>query len=45
MPIAEIALAVGFADQAHFTRRFRMHVGQTPGTYSREQATPSASRQ
>ncbi len=36
LPIAQIALAVGFADQAHFTRRFRRHVGQTPAAYARE---------
>jgi len=33
LPLAEVALAVGFADQAHFTRTFRRIVGQTPGQY------------
>jgi AraC family transcriptional regulator len=32
-PIATIALDAGFADQAHFTRRFRLIMGQTPGAY------------
>jgi len=29
--IADIAATVGFADQAHLTRAFRPHTGQTPG--------------
>jgi AraC family transcriptional regulator len=33
--LAEIALVCGFADQSHFSRRFRRHVGFTPGEYSR----------
>jgi AraC family transcriptional regulator len=32
-PLAEIALAAGFADQSHFTREFRRHFGVTPGRY------------
>jgi AraC-like DNA-binding protein len=34
-PLAELALAAGFADQAHFTRMFRSAFGLTPGHYSR----------
>ncbi|HEU0199673.1 MAG TPA: AraC family transcriptional regulator [Burkholderiaceae bacterium] len=30
LPIAEIALAVGFASQSHFTQAFRQHTGTTP---------------
>jgi len=30
MSIAEISLALGFADQSHFTRAFRKVVGMTP---------------
>jgi AraC family transcriptional regulator len=30
-PLAEIAIAAGFHDQAHFTRVFRAATGQTPG--------------
>jgi AraC-like DNA-binding protein len=34
-PLAETALAAGFADQAHFTRTFRSAFGMTPGQYAR----------
>ena len=33
MPLSEIALAVGFADQSHCARRFRQHVGISPRAY------------
>ena len=36
-PLAEIAAGAGFADQSHFTRIFRRHVGTTPARY-RERA-------
>jgi AraC-like DNA-binding protein len=39
--IADVALAAGFADQAHFQRTFKQHVAATPGQY-RERLTPSA---
>lgn len=32
-PIAQTALAVGFADQSHFTRQFQRLVGTSPGRY------------
>jgi AraC-like DNA-binding protein len=32
-PLVEVALAAGFADQAHFTRAFRSAYGLTPGRY------------
>jgi AraC family transcriptional regulator len=35
-PLAEIAASAGFADQSHFTRVFKEHVGTTPARY-REQ--------
>jgi AraC family transcriptional regulator len=38
MPLAEVAQEVGFADQSHFTRRFRVHEGRTPAAYAREHA-------
>lgn len=38
MSLADIALAVGFADQSHFARRFRFHEGRTPGAFARQQA-------
>ena len=34
-PLAEAALATGFADQAHLTRAFRSAYGVTPGRYTR----------
>jgi transcriptional regulator GlxA family with amidase domain len=33
LPLAEIAVAVGFADQSHCARRFRERVGISPGSY------------
>ncbi|MGJ4889144.1 helix-turn-helix domain-containing protein [Bradyrhizobium sp. HKCCYLRH3099] len=38
MSLAEVAQTVGFADQSHFTRRFKHYTGHTPGAYSREHA-------
>lgn len=38
-PLAEIALACGFADQAHLNRRFRDVVGISPGRWRRSNAT------
>jgi AraC family transcriptional regulator len=32
-PLAEVALAAGFADQSHFTRSFRRYAGITPSAY------------
>ncbi len=34
-PLADLALAAGFADQAHFTRMFKSAYGMTPGRYAR----------
>ncbi|CRM43145.1 AraC family transcriptional regulator [Pseudomonas sp. 25 R 14] len=31
--IADVALAAGFADQAHFQRTFKQHLAATPGQY------------
>jgi AraC family transcriptional regulator len=36
LPLAEIALMTGFADQSHFTRRFQRQVGCTPAVFARE---------
>jgi transcriptional regulator GlxA family with amidase domain len=33
MPLSEIAVAAGFADQSHCARRFRQHVGMSPRDY------------
>jgi AraC family transcriptional regulator len=35
MPLAEVALSVGYADQSHFTRRFNRQVGTTPAAFGR----------
>jgi AraC family transcriptional regulator len=35
-PLALIAAQAGFADQSHFTRLFRQHLGITPARYRRE---------
>jgi AraC-like DNA-binding protein len=37
-PLAEVALTCGFADQAHFNRRFRDIVGVSPGRWRRSNA-------
>ena len=36
LPLVDIALVTGFADQSHFTRRFQREVGCTPAAYARE---------
>jgi AraC family transcriptional regulator len=38
-PMAEIALACGFANQSHFTRTFRAHVGCPPVAWRRQHRT------
>lgn len=40
LPLAEVALDVGFADQAHFTRAFRAAYGLTPARYRALRARP-----
>jgi len=35
MPLAEIALATGFSDQSHFSRRFREHLNASPSAFRR----------
>jgi AraC-like DNA-binding protein len=35
LPPAEVALDVGFADQAHLTRAFKARIGVAPGAYRR----------
>jgi len=37
-PLAEVALAAGFADQSHLTRVFRQLTGTTPGRYRHDMA-------
>jgi AraC family transcriptional regulator len=35
LPLSEVALLAGFADQSHLTAVFRRHAGVTPGAYRR----------
>ena len=35
VPLSEIAVCLGFADQSHFTRRFRKATGATPAQFRR----------
>jgi AraC family transcriptional regulator len=39
-PLAAIAARAGFADQSHFTRLFRAHVGTTPARYREATRVP-----
>lgn len=36
LSLSELALKAGFADQSHFTRAFRRHMGMTPGEFRRQ---------
>jgi AraC-like DNA-binding protein len=38
MPPAQVAYAVGFSSQSHFTSRFQRTIGVTPGRYRSAQA-------
>ena len=35
LPLAEVALSTGFADQSHFTKSFQRQIGTSPGTWRR----------
>jgi AraC-like DNA-binding protein len=41
-PLSEIALNVGFSDQAHLCRLFRQAFGQSPASWRRERGIPGA---
>lgn len=43
-PLAAVAVEVGFADQAHLSRRFRQHLGTTPGRFARSRIEHDALR-
>ncbi len=36
MPLAEVAIQVGFSSQSHLTRHFKKIIGVTPGQYARQ---------
>jgi transcriptional regulator GlxA family with amidase domain len=36
MPLSEIALQTGFAEQSHFSRVFKTVIGTSPGVWQRE---------
>jgi AraC-like DNA-binding protein len=38
--LSEIALSVGFSDQAHLCRLFRQAFGQSPANWRRQRAIP-----
>jgi AraC family transcriptional regulator len=39
-PLAELALALGYADQSHFVNSFRRHTGMTPGAFRKAYRAP-----
>lgn len=41
-PPGQVAVACGFVDQSHMTRRFREYVGITPAAYAADTRLPSA---
>jgi AraC-like DNA-binding protein len=43
MPLADVALACGFADQSHLTRRFKGSVGATPAAWRTMSGVPALS--
>lgn len=43
-PLAEVATAVGFYDQAHFTRHFKRHTSVTPGRFVASYTNQSGGR-
>jgi AraC family transcriptional regulator len=40
-PLAEIALALGYADQSHFATSFKRQTGMTPGAFRKASRAPS----
>lgn len=44
LPVSEIALVTGFAEQSHFTRVFKKRTGTSPAAWRREHRRPDPSR-
>jgi AraC-like DNA-binding protein len=44
LPLSEIALVTGFAEQSHFTRVFRKRTGTSPAAWRREHRRPDPSK-
>jgi AraC family transcriptional regulator len=42
LPLSQVALAVGLADQAHLSRLFRRFLGTTPSSWRRQQRVTAA---
>jgi AraC family transcriptional regulator len=42
LPLVEVAIAAGFADQSHFTRTFGRKMGVSPGAYRRSRSVEMA---
>jgi AraC-like DNA-binding protein len=40
VPLATVAATTGFADQSHFTRRFKGATGLSPGAWLRQMRRP-----
>ena len=40
MPLSQVALAAGLADQAHLSRLFRRYFGETPSSWRRQHRAP-----
>jgi AraC-like DNA-binding protein len=44
LPLAEIALVTGFAEQSHFNRVFKSVTGSSPAVWRREHRRPDPSK-
>lgn len=44
LPLADVAISCGFADQSHFTKAFQKRVGVSPGAFRAEARNPRATR-
>ena len=44
LPLADVAITCGFADQSHFTKAFQKRVGSSPGAFRAAGRSPRATR-